>query len=463
LNKRNSFIQNSSFKIIMMKRRSFLKKAGLAAAGTVGVPYILPTGRLFAATGSRVVNHVVYVLFAGGIRNQESVDQQYLMNQNSSLPEGNVMNNMLSGAAPSGNLIFDYWNPILNTPLSQQGTLFKEVEYKTGPTGHYNGHTVAMTGNYTETGLNLNINPEFPTIFEYYRKHSDPSKSAMNAWWISEGLGPYPSLNYSQNSGYGATYGANYLRPRSIFGDAGYGQIGNAVNYHPEDVNRINRIKNILDNNFTEVGEDLPGIQNTPENREQIKQFLLDKMEDAANGNIDLAVPGIADLDDELTGDLINISAAWQVMDRFTPELTVINTTNLDVCHDNFSAYMSFLHRADYGVGWLWNKIQSHPVLANDTIMICMPEHGRNLERNNIVDGNGLGAYDHTGDENSRRVFTMIVGPNDKVVQGQELGTQGNPAAESIDVVPTIAHILGFKDSVPSNLMPGRVLEEALL
>jgi len=84
-----------------MKRRNFLKKAGLAAAGITGVPYILPTGRLFAATGSRVVNHVVYVLFAGGIRNQESVGQQYLMNQNSALPEGNVMNNMLTGAAPS--------------------------------------------------------------------------------------------------------------------------------------------------------------------------------------------------------------------------------------------------------------------------------------------------------------------------------------------------------------------------
>ena len=61
-----------------MQRRKFLKKAGLATAGVVSVPYILPTGRLFAATGSRLVNHVVFVLFAGGIRNQEAVDQQYL-------------------------------------------------------------------------------------------------------------------------------------------------------------------------------------------------------------------------------------------------------------------------------------------------------------------------------------------------------------------------------------------------
>lgn len=444
-----------------MKRRNFIKKAGLAAAGTIGIPYILPTGRLFAATGSRVVNHVVYVLFAGGIRNQESVGQQFLMNQNASLPQGNVMNNMLTGAAPSSNAIHDPWTPVLNTPMMEQGTLFKEVLYKDGPTGHYNGHTVAMTGNYTETGLNLNINPDFPTIFEYYRKHSDPNESAMNAWWISEGLGPYPSLNYSQSANYGAQYGANYLRPQSIFGNAGQSQLGNAVSYQPDDVNRINRIKNILDNNFAQAGEQLPGIQNTPENREQIKNFLLQKIEDTVNGTLDFATPG--DDPNLLTGDLINISAAWQVLDEFTPELTVINTTNLDVCHDNFSAYLYYLHRADYGIGWLWNKIQSHPVLKDDTIMVCMPEHGRNLDRNNIIDANGLGAYDHTGDENSRRVFTMIVGPDDKVVQGQALGSPSNPVAESIDVVPTIAHILGFKDSVPSDMMPGRVLDEALI
>lgn len=444
-----------------MKRRKFIKKAGLAAAGTVGIPYILPTGRLFAATGSRVVNHVVYVLFGGGIRNQEAVGQQYLMNQNAALSEGNVMNNMLTGAAPTSNIVHAPWSPVLNTPMMEEGTLFKEVLYKEGPTGHYNGHTVAMTGNYTETGLNLNINPEFPTIFEYYRKHSDPAKSAMNAWWISEGLGPYPSLNYSRDPSYGGLYGANYLRPRSILGNAGQSQLGNAVSYQPDDVQRINRIKNILDNNFTSAGEDLPGIQNTPENREQIKNFLLAKMDEAQNGTLEVATPG--NDTNLLTGDLINISAAWQVMDNFTPELTVINTINLDVCHDNFSGYLYYLHRADYGIGWLWNKIQSHPVLANDTIMVCMPEHGRNLEKNNIVDDNGFGAYDHTGDDNSRRVFTMIVGPSDKVVQGQVLGTPNNPAAESIDVVPTIAHILGFKDTVPSYLMPGRVLTEALV
>jgi hypothetical protein len=52
-----------------MKRSEFLKTLGLAAAGAVAAPYILPSGRLFASTGARRVNHVVVCLFAGGVRN----------------------------------------------------------------------------------------------------------------------------------------------------------------------------------------------------------------------------------------------------------------------------------------------------------------------------------------------------------------------------------------------------------
>jgi hypothetical protein len=70
-----------------MKRRDFVKKVGLTAAAAVAVPYILPSGRLFAATGSRRANHVVFVLFAGGVRNLESVHKN----------DGNLMPNLLNG------------------------------------------------------------------------------------------------------------------------------------------------------------------------------------------------------------------------------------------------------------------------------------------------------------------------------------------------------------------------------
>ena len=58
-----------------MKRRDFVRKMGLSAAGVAVAPYILPSGRLFAQTGNRKVNHVVFCMLAGGIRNDESVSR----------------------------------------------------------------------------------------------------------------------------------------------------------------------------------------------------------------------------------------------------------------------------------------------------------------------------------------------------------------------------------------------------
>lgn len=69
-----------------MNRRNFLKAAGIGA-GVISMPYLLPSGRLFAQTGARKANHVVLVLFAGGVRQQETVDMRYLDgSQNESIP-----------------------------------------------------------------------------------------------------------------------------------------------------------------------------------------------------------------------------------------------------------------------------------------------------------------------------------------------------------------------------------------
>lgn len=442
-----------------INRRQFIKRTGLAAAGTLVAPYVLPSGRLFATSEPRLVNHVVFVLFAGGLRNQETVNQMYLQGQGLA-SSGNIMPNMLNGAVPSSNLVYNPWNPVPGPSLQSQGTLFREMRYASGPTGHYNGHTVAMTGKYTVTGLNLNINPEFPTVFEYYRKHSDPMHSAKKAWWISEGLGPYPSLNYSRHPLYGSVYGANYLNPATVFGPTGLNYFGSATSFQPDDVARFEQMENFLNNNFELSAADLPGVVNTRADKEEIKQFITS----VANGSnpVELPLPPGAAMN-ELTGDLFNIAAAWKVIDTFKPELTVVNTFNSDICHTDFSSYISALHRADYGVGWLWNKIQNDPVMANDTIMICMPEHGRNFNGNGLFDNNGLQAIDHTNDDNSREIFGLIVGPEGIVNQGSVVGTTANPVGQSVDIVPTIAHILGFHGAVSSMGLDGQILEEAFV
>ena len=446
-----------------LSRRSFIKKASLATAGAFVAPYILPSGRLFAKSGARLANHVVFVLFAGGIRHQESIEQAFLASAQGVPATGNLMENMLTGAAPSSTLgVYNRWQPILSTPLQAQGFLYKELHYNEGPTGHFNGHTAAITGNYTNTSLDLNINPDTPTVFEYYRKHNDPVKSAINSWWISEGLGPYPSLNYSRHGMYGAQYGANYLRPMSTFYQPGLQTIGNGANFQPDDVNKIRGLKGFLDANFDLAASDLPGIQNTNVDKDQIEAFVKQTLQQTQTLSIDWPLPPGTSLT-ELNNDLFNIAYAWKVMEQFKPELTVINTFAADVCHDNFSQSLVNMHKADYGVGWLWNKIQSTPGLANDTVMICMPDHGRNQQPNNIVDANGFVAYDHTSDDNSRRSFCLIVGPPSVVVQGGSIGSAGSPKGESVDVVPTIAHILGFYDQIPSGMLSGSRLMEAFV
>lgn len=443
----------------MMKRRKFIRNTFMATAGLISAPYILPAGTLSRSSGMRLANHVVLVLFGGGIRNQESVGQQYLLNQAAG-PGGNIMPNMLVGAQPAYNLVYTPWETAVAAPLSTRGTLYKHMRYASGPTGHFNGHTAVITGNYTPDSLNLSANPMMPTIFEYYRKHNDPVASALNAWWMSIDLGPYVYLNYSQDPVYGARYGANYMSPNTTFGTIGIDYFSTLNTMHPEEIARMQTIKTFLDANFDRSVTDIPGITNTEEQRQQIQDFTLQLLQGAIPIEFPLPV-GVGY--DQLTGDLANIAVSWKVLQQFHPELTVINTTNLDICHTNFSEYITNLHKADFGVGWLWDKIQSDPVLANDTIMICVPEHGRNMVQNTIPDANGLFAYDHTNDENSRDIFCLVVGPPSVVNQGLVMGTEEDPVGETIDVVPTIAHILGFKEAIPPGYLPGTVLESAFV
>ena len=257
-------------------------------------------------------------------------------------------------------------------------------------------------------------------------------------------------------------YGANYLRPATTFGDYGNTYLANGLQFQPDDAGRINNMKNFMNANFDKQMGALPGIINSDADKATIESFISQTLQITQSGTIEIPMPAGTSLG-EMTGDLTSLMYAWQVLKNIHPELLVVNTFNLDTCHSDFTGYLKFLHKADYGVGWLWDKIQHDPVLQNDTILICMPDHGRNLTPNNIYDANGLRAFDHTSDDNSRRNFALIVGPPSVVKQNQVLGSSGNPVGENIDIVPTIAHILGFYDDVPSGMLPGAILTQAFV
>lgn len=432
-----------------MKRRSFIKKAGLTAGASIIAPYILPSGRLFAATGTRKANHVVLCLFAGGVRSLES-------HKFANGTYGNLMPYTFNGGVENLNGV-DVGSA-LGSPsgqtLQQQGTLFSNMKMKNGPTGHYNGHATLMTGVYTDTNLNINANPQYPTVFELYRKHNSPSMSALNAWWVSNSLGPYPQLNYSTDPNYGANYGANHIQPLSFI-YSGYNSIYTSANSPlNSQSDPIRSLRGFCDNNFSKNFASNSGVVNTAEDKQLLESFIQENFNKAVSGQLEDPWALGSDI---YNGDMYTIYFAEEIIKEFQPELLVVNMQNVDAAHDDTTSYLNNLKRADYALSHLWQTIQNTPGMEN-TILIAAPEHGRNLESNGVVDDYGREGTDHTGDDMSREVFCMMLGHQTDTFVNSSLSI--NSDCETIDIVPTIADILGFNNDIPGQLS-GRVLNEA--
>lgn len=433
-----------------MNRRKFIKAGGIAAAGAVAFPYILPSGRLFAASGNPMASHVVFVLFAGGVRQQESVLQRYLMGSQGEPYEGNIMSNMLNGNLPTQKVVFgtnqgggaEGGTPIpqiLGQTLQTQGTFFREM--KSGSTGHYGGLNQLLQGSMVTT-QGLKQKPVNPTIFEYVRRHG--GYPATKVWFVGNGINnSVPLLNHSNNPDYGAKYGANFFAPGITFGQLGQTHLADAKAYHPEyELNPVYRMKLFLDNSFDKYGNNLDALGNTDQEKYEIKQFMksvYNKVQQQA-----IPFPSINDSNDTNT-----IGFTCELMKWFKPALTVVNMNDVDGCHSNFTGYLRALHRADHAVGHLWNYIQSQvPEMANDTIIIAMPECGRNLQSNPIKDQNDWYSYDHS-DANAERVFGLMAGPG--IPSNLIIGGENNPIGLTADGVPTVAEMLGIKQEVISS------------
>ncbi len=431
-----------------MRRRKFIRQAALATGGIIAAPYILPTGRLFATTNPQMAEHVVFVLFAGGVRQQESILQRYLADSQQIDIEGNIMYNMFKGAPPDLKIAYGTTlpggqaggqpiSPILSTTLEEQGTLFAELLYTKGGTGHYGGLSAGVSGHYGLT-QGLRQRPLHPTIFEYARRFG--GYKATDVWMVGNGIGgSVPLLNHSEYPEFGSKFGGNFIAPIVTFGAKEY--IDGFKVYHPDDeLDPIRKMQAFLNQTFLLQSGELPGINNSNEEKEDIKKFIKNTFDRLEKNQV--AFPPVTD-----NGDAVTIGFATEVMKYFKPKVTVLNLSAVDVCHGNFTGYLKSLHRADHGVGHLWNVIQNQiPEMSGNTAMIVMPEHGRNLDHNPITDENDWFSYDHNGDANSRRMFALMVGPG--IPANLRVGSESNPVGDATDIVATMAEILGIKPDV---------------
>ncbi len=152
---------------------------------------------------------------------------------------------------------------------------------------------------------------------------------ATDTWFVGNGIGgSLPLLNHSEHPDYGAQYAGNFFAPVVTFVNDGEYAFADAAVYHPEnELDPMRRMKSFLDQQFDADGSGGfgGGLNNTDEEKEQIKAFMqlmYDKVENNA-----IQIPPVTDNRDTST-----VGFACEVLSAFQPAFTMVNLGAVDAC-----------------------------------------------------------------------------------------------------------------------------------
>jgi hypothetical protein len=367
-------------------RREFLRSAaGIALGGT-----LLPS-TVFGRSGvPEKKRKVVVITFGGGARDQETF-----------APEGQE------------NI------PHLMKELIPQSTFFTQVVNR-GILGHYVATASLATGVYETVNNFASIPPEYPTVFEYFRK--DLRRPASDAWVVAPSNG-FNRIGESSNRGYGPGLGATVILPKHLLSAATSG----STDY-----------RHLLRDNY-ETPLYAPELAGNEFQLEQLEGILKLSLDDFKGHALTLSSP-----------DELSVYIARQLMRQLAPSLLWITMHDIDIAHAGaFSLYIEGIRRTDRLCLEMWKAIQSEPEYAGNTTLFILPDFGRDADDD--AGGNGF-QHHRTGDALSRTTWMMAMGPGirEGVVYDRPLG--------STDLVPTLGAVLGFSPA----LAQGKPIQELL-
>ena len=356
-------------------RRDFLRDSAHLALGSA-----LLRSKAFSWTGVAAKRKVVVVTFGGGARDQETF-----------APEGQEnISNMMRELIP-------------------QSTFFGQVVNR-GILGHYVATASLATGVYETINNFASLPPEYPTVFEYFRK--DLKRPPSDAWVVAPSNG-FNRIGESSNRSYGAGLGAQVILPKHLL---------TAAISHTSDYEHLLR-----DNYETPFyAPQLGGNEFELQQLETILKFSVDDFRAHART---LSSP-----------DELSLYIARRLMREVAPSLLWITMHDIDIAHAGaYSLYVEGIRRTDRLCAELWKGIQSEPEYAGKTTLIILPDFGRDSD----ADAGGNGFQHHrTGDVLSRTTWMMALG------YGVREGVIYDHPVEPTDLVPTLGSMLGFSPSL---------------
>ncbi len=297
--------------------------------------------------------------------------------------------------------------PHLLKELLPQGTFFTRVENR-GILGHYVATASLATGVYERFDNFASVPPEYPTIFEYFRK--DLKRPLNDAWVVAPSNG-FNRIGGSNARSFGPDYGAQVVLPKRFLKQA-------LASKTTAD------FEHLLRDNY-ETPLFTPHVEGNGISLHEFAELLNFSVTDFVGHALTLSSP-----------DELSVYIARQLMRRYAPNLLWITLHDMDIAHAGcYSLYIEAIQRTDRLCSEVWRSIQSEPEYAGKTTLLILPDFGRDADGS--AGGNGF-QHHRTGDALSRTTWLLALGPGirENIVVDRRV--------EPLDLVPTLGMLLGF-------------------
>jgi hypothetical protein len=276
------------------------------------------------------------------------------------------------------------------------------------------------TGVYETINNFASLPPEYPTVFEYFRK--DLKRPASDAWVIAPSNG-FNRIGESSHRSFGPGAGARVILPKHLLTAA----ISGSRDY-----------EHLLRDNY-ETPFYAPELGGKEFELQQLENILKVSVDDFRTHARTLSSP-----------DELSVYIARRLMKQMAPSLLWITMHDIDIAHaGTYSLYIEGIRRTDRLCGELWQAIESDPEYAGKTTLFILPDFGRDSDDD--AGGNGF-QHHRTGDALSRTTWMMALG------QGIRESVVFDRQIESTDLVPTIGAMMGFTPSLARGKPVGELL-----
>jgi len=369
-----------------MRKRDFLRLAGLAVADRI-LPASLYGYWQKALERTPAARRVILVTFGGGVRYSETFSPEGLRN----IPR-------LAALRPEGYFFRECWN--------------------NGVLSHFNSTASIVTGHWQRVDDFGFQPPASPTLFEFYRKAM--KAGPLDAWVIATNKS-FAAMGASGDRRYGLPTGANVVLPKQLLLDAVKDIARNPSGAGMADREEVlQRLETVLQEGYEGVGWTI--FKSGRELDRHVRETLTRALGEFIHG------PEAPTAGDELTFFITR-----EVMREFAPRLMLVNFWDMDVAHwGSYSLYLQAITKTDKLTGMLWEEIQSNERYKDNTVLLILPELGRDGDLNT---SNGFLNH-RSGDPSCRRTWLLALGSGVK-------GETDRPVRH-IDLAPTAAALLGM-------------------